>query len=86
MAFWCYILRCADGSLYVGSTWKAVRVRYREHVNGVRAARAIRRYGARKLRIDLAEGRYGLTRESAERIERQHADRLRARGYGVSQG
>lgn len=44
---WMYILRCADGSYYVGSTVDLKR-RFREHSEG-RAAR----YTARRLPVEL---------------------------------
>ncbi|MBN9346763.1 MAG: GIY-YIG nuclease family protein, partial [Devosia sp.] len=35
MGAWVYIIRCADGSYYVGNTRKRVEQRFQEHVDGV---------------------------------------------------
>jgi len=73
--------------LYVGSTAKALEVRYAEHqTNGGKTqADAVRKHRMKCPRPDLAEGKYAHSREKAEEIEARLADTLRARGYGVSQ-
>lgn len=75
--------------LYVGGTLKNVQDRFRDHRSGLRqryAARPCINHPPLKLRSDLAGGKYGLSRETGERIEARLAESLRRRGYGVFQG
>ena len=56
MAWYVYMLRCGDGSLYTGSTTDVAR-RLREHQNGTGAkyTRAIKKL-PRKRKLALIEG------------------------------
>ena len=73
--------------LYVGSTAKDVHVRHEEHCckDQMSTGHTVRRHGSRGLRLDLARGKYAMTREKAEEIERRVAETLRRKGYGVAQ-
>ena len=72
--------------LYVGSTAKDVHVRHDEHCCHVRMpGRVVQKYGSRGLRFDLARGKYAMTREKAEEMERRLAESLRRQGFGVAQ-
>lgn len=77
----------AKPCLYVGSTAKALEIRYAEHrTDGAKTqADAVRKHGMKCPRPDLAEGKYAYSREKAEEIEARLAETLQARGYGVSQ-
>ena len=72
--------------LYVGSTAKDVHVRHDEHCCNVRMpGRVVRKYGSQGLRLDLARGKYAMSRQKAEDLERQLAEALRRQGFGVAQ-
>ena len=74
--------------LYVGSTAKDVHVRHEEHCcngGGMTTGHAVRKHGSRGLRLDLARGKYAMTRQKAVEIERRVAESLRRRGFGVAQ-
>ncbi|AKT41534.1 hypothetical protein [Chondromyces crocatus] len=72
--------------LYVGSTGKTIEERYADHLNGTwTQARAVRKHGAKRLRHDLAQGKYAFSRAKAEDIEARLAEQLRRLGFGVSQ-
>lgn len=73
--------------LYVGVTAHDVAERYEQHRRGGRlSSRAAKKHGCRRLRPDLAGGKYALSREKGEELERKLAARLRSEGYGVAQG
>lgn len=73
--------------LYVGVTAHDVADRYEQHRCGGRlASRAARKHGCWRLRRDLAGGKYALSRDKGEELERKLAARLRSEGYGVAQG
>ena len=74
--------------LYVGSTAKDVHVRHEEHCCGDRdrmRGHVVRKHGSRGLRLDLARGKYAMSRPKAVEMERRLAESLRRRGYGVAQ-
>lgn len=73
-----YAIELPDGTIYVGSTCKTIAQRVAEHREN---------HGRVRLRRDLCPpGRHALTREGAERIERELAERLRRMGHEVRQG
>ena len=65
MAYWVYILRCGDGSLYTGIATDVER-RFREHASG-RGAKYTRSRGAEAIvyREELADKGCALRREAA---------------------
>ncbi|HKO91719.1 MAG TPA: hypothetical protein VJU61_11225 [Polyangiaceae bacterium] len=72
--------------LYVGSTAKAIEERYDDHqVGSWTQSRAAQKHGVKRLRPDLAQGKYAYSRDKAVEIEARLADTLRSQGYGVSQ-
>jgi predicted GIY-YIG superfamily endonuclease len=48
MELWVYILRCADGSYYIGSTKQTVEARVWEHNHGI-----LKGYTSRRLPVEL---------------------------------
>jgi predicted GIY-YIG superfamily endonuclease len=70
---------------YVGMTGLSPEERFRNHKNGIKAARVVRKYGVRlvpKLYAHLNPMPY----EKAVRMEACLADSLRKRGYAVYGG
>ncbi len=65
MAFWVYILRCADGSYYVGHS-DDLEQRLRKHESGELGG-----YTAKRLPVHLVYSEEFLTREDAFAAERQ---------------
>lgn len=65
MAFWAYLLECADGSFYAGHT-DALEARMATH-----AAGATESYTARRLPVTLVWSQVFETREEALAAERQ---------------
>jgi predicted GIY-YIG superfamily endonuclease len=65
MAFWVYILRCSDGSYYVGHTEDLER-RVVQHQSGELAA-----YTAKRLPVELVYSNEFATRDEAFAAERQ---------------
>jgi hypothetical protein len=69
---------------YIGSSIHPPAVRFEKHKSGVKASRWVRDFGlwvtAGKCREVELEGR-----DEPARSERQYADRLRKKGYGIWQ-
>lgn len=80
-----YVLELEDGSLYVGCTAQSLSERLHEHRTGT-GRRSGRKHAFRRYRRDLSPSAVCATRERAEGIERKLAQRLRARGWDVTQG
>ena len=70
--------------LYVGMTGHTPEKRFENHLNGVRAARLVRKYGVR-LRPRFYQHLNPMTYERAGKMERELARRLRKRGFAVWQ-
>ena len=69
--------------VYVGQTAKTPQERFEQHRLGVRSNGYVKAFGVR-LRPRFYEKHNPLpTREAAEKEERQLANRLRKKGYGV---
>ena len=69
--------------VYVGQTAKTPEERFRQHCEGQRANRYVKEYGKR-LRLKLFERFNPIqTRSEAEKKEKQLAEKLRKKGYGV---
>jgi len=70
-------------SVYVGQSVQPPDVRFRQHREGYKSSRFVRKYGVR-LRPRLYRSHNPLpTREAAEAEERELGRRLRKRGYAV---
>jgi hypothetical protein len=70
-------------SVYVGQSVVPPEQRFRQHLDGHRSSRYVRRFGLR-LRPRLYRSHNPLpTREAAERMEQELGRRLRKRGYTV---
>ena len=65
MSFWCYLLRCADGSYYAGHTDNL------EHRIGQHQQGGIDGYTAKRLPVELAWSQEFVTREEALAAEQQ---------------
>jgi putative endonuclease len=76
-----YILECADGSYYVGSTWKDTEARLGEHNDGTASAYTRTR---RPVRLMWAE--YFDRMEDAFRLEKQMQGWSRAKRLAVIEG
>jgi hypothetical protein len=77
--------RAAGGAcVYVGMTGLTPEERFQRHVNGVQAARLVRRHGLR-LRPDLYDGLSPIPHDVAKVMEPFLAESLRADGYAVWQ-
>ena len=70
--------------LYVGRTGLDPQERFRNHMNGHRSARYVKKFGLR-LRPDLYERYNPMTYEDAGRREVELAEALRAMGHAVWQ-
>jgi hypothetical protein len=71
--------------LYVGMSGLPPEERFRNHMNGVKAARIVRRYGVRLL-PELYEFLNPMPFAAAAAMERELAEDLRAQGYAVAGG
>jgi predicted GIY-YIG superfamily endonuclease len=72
----------AHPPVYVGYSVLTPEERFEQHRHGTKASRYTRHHVIR-LRMDLADGLVFPTHDQAERMEKQHALLLRARGHGV---
>lgn len=79
-AFYAYLLRCADGSYYVGHTDDLAR-RFAEHQSG-----AVRGYAASRLPVELAWWQEFQTREDAKAAEMQVKAWSRAKKEALQRG
>jgi hypothetical protein len=70
---------------YVGSTGLPPGERFQNHKAGVKANRYVRDFGL-CLRPDLYEYFNPMPHDAALELEREYAEELRAKGYGVWQG
>ena len=70
--------------LYVGMTGLTPEERFRNHKNGIKANRYVRRYGLH-LRPDLYAYANPMPFRAAEEMERELAEGLREEGYAVWQ-
>lgn len=79
--------RAGKPCVYVGMTGKDPQVRFEQHKMGYKSGRLAKRY-AKNLRTDVikAFGFRAQTYEAALKRERELANELRLRGWGVSQG
>lgn len=68
--------------VYVGLTFRTAKERFEQHVEGIRSARIVHRYGKRVRESDCKCLR-PMTRARAEKKEAAYAKRLRARGWAV---
>jgi putative endonuclease len=76
-----YILECADGSYYVGSTWKDTEARVGEHNDGEGS-----RYTRRRLPVTLLWAEYFDRMEDAFRLEKQIQGWSRAKRRALIEG
>ena len=70
--------------VYVGSTALTAEERFRKHLEGVRAAPIVKRFGKRLMPKEYEHLPTFAERRDAERLERKVALELRARGWAVS--
>ena len=75
----------AKPALYVGMTGLPVDHRFKNHKNGYKAARVVKKYGVRLL-PDLYEHLNPMPYEHAVQMEKDLAADLRAEGYTVAGG
>jgi predicted GIY-YIG superfamily endonuclease len=83
-----YVIQLDDDPLwvYVGQSYHSPEDRFKQHRNGIRSSRIVRRRG-RKLRPELYRHRPRYTsREQALRAEADLAAELRRRGFRVEGG
>lgn len=74
--------RDGKACLYVGMTGRTAEERFEQHLAGYKASRYVKKYGKR-LRPDLYPTTERISYEEACELERQTAENLRARGFGV---
>ena len=70
---------------YVGMTGLSPDERFQNHKNGHKANKHVQRYG-RWLRRRMCEKYNPMTYEEAQRIEKELAKKLRAKGHAIWQG
>jgi hypothetical protein len=75
----------AKPCVYVGMTGLAVKDRFQNHKQGLKAASVVRKYGIR-LMPELYEYLNPMPFEAAAQMEKDLADDLRALGYTVTGG
>jgi predicted GIY-YIG superfamily endonuclease len=75
----------AKPCLYVGMTGLTPEQRFHNHKNGIKSARAVKRYGV-KLLPALYDCFNPMPFEAACQMERELADELRSQGYTVTGG
>jgi hypothetical protein len=75
----------AKPCVYVGMTGLAVKDRFQNHKQGLKAASVVRKYGIR-LMPELYEYLNPMPFEAAAQMEKDLADDLRALGYTVAGG
>ncbi|WP_415643152.1 GIY-YIG nuclease family protein [Sphingomonas antarctica] len=80
MAFWCYILRCADGRYYTGHTDNLDR-RIAEHRTG-----GFSDFTSRRRPVELVWNEYFQTRYEALEVERRIKPWSRAKKEGLIRG
>jgi predicted GIY-YIG superfamily endonuclease len=80
VAFWVYLLRCADGSYYAGHT-EDLEKRIGEHTAGMRGG-----YTATRLPVELVWNQECTTRIEALSFERQIKGWSRAKKEALIQG
>ena len=80
MSFYVYMLRCADGSYYVGQTDDLTK-RWGEHEAGEGAA-----WTARRLPVELVWSEHFGTRDEAREAERQIKGWSRAKKEAMARG
>lgn len=68
--------------VYVGLTFRTAKERFDQHMQGIRSARIVHRYG-RRVRDKDCKCLRPMTRAGAEKKEAAYAKRLRARGWAV---
>ncbi len=68
---------------YVGQTCHDPDTRFKQHKDGYKANRLVRKYGFRLRQKKFQKYNPIKTREEAEKIERQLTNKLRAKGHGV---
>jgi hypothetical protein len=73
------------GALYVGQTGIAPLARFQQHKTGIHSNSKVQQFG-RKLRMDLADSTYPMTRQESLRKERLLAERFRNDGFLVFGG
>lgn len=80
-----YVLRLKNGDLYVGSTGRSINQRLAQHRDPghKKPARPVRAHGVDRLETDLCLRETFATRDEAERVERQLANKLRKERPGV---
>ena len=70
--------------VYVGLTGRTPEERFEQHKNGIRSARYVKKFGKRLL-PSLGRRTYKSHKKALE-LERELAERLREKGFGVWQG
>lgn len=77
--------RTPIGYLYVGQTGLSAEERFKQHMQGFRSNRYVKRYGRRLVTRFMQEKYWPpqTTTSKAEEAERRRADSLRRRGYAV---
>ncbi|WP_072313201.1 GIY-YIG nuclease family protein [Agrococcus sp. Marseille-P2731] len=78
---WTYLLRCADGSFYVGSTGRALESRLQEHSDGVGAE-----YTKRRLPVRLVWAEELASTSEAYALERRIHGWSRAKKQALIDG
>ena len=68
---------------YVGQTYHPPEVRFRQHKEGYKANRFVKKYGIRLRPKKYQKYNPIKTRKEAEEIEQKLTEKLRAKGHGV---
>lgn len=68
--------------VYVGMTSKSPEERFKQHIEGYRASKIVKQYGAR-LKPRQYVSHNPMTRDEASEMEIEKARRLRKKGWGV---
>ncbi len=68
---------------YVGQTCHNPEIRFKQHKDGYKANRFVKKYGLRLIHRKFKKYNPIKTREEAEVIEQKLTEKLRAKGHGV---
>lgn len=68
---------------YVGQTYHDPEIRFKQHKDGYKANRFVKKYGFRLKRKKFRKYNPINKREEAEKIEQQLANKLKEKGHGV---
>jgi hypothetical protein len=68
---------------YVGQTYHDPETRFKQHKGGYKSNNFVKRYGLRLMRRKYSKYNPIETREEAEKIEQELANKFRRKGHGV---